>query len=81
MNIPHKILKPCPFCGVVPTLEWEEWKEISETAGVYVLEANHREQCFFRMMNGMNSVGRMSSSNLRRLEEVWNDRFFEDGLK
>lgn len=74
-------LKPCPFCGVVPTIRWEEWKDISKTAGIYVLEAKHRERCFLRLMNGMNDSGKMSSNNLRLLEETWNERISEDDLK
>lgn len=67
-------LKPCPFCGVVPTIEWEPWKEISKTAGVFVLEANHKSSCFIYQMNGLNTKGRMSAFNKTVLIDAWNRR-------
>ena len=67
-------LKPCPFCGVTPTLVWEPWKEISDKSGAYVLEANHKQGCFIRAMNGTNKTGRMTAFNKKCLEEAWNRR-------
>lgn len=67
-------LRKCPFCGVIPRLYWEAWKEISESAGTYVLEANHKNSCFIYRMNGMNSKGRMSAFNKECLIEAWNRR-------
>ena len=26
-------LKPCPFCGVMPHIYWEAWKDISRMRG------------------------------------------------
>ena len=67
-------LKPCPFCGVVPTIVWEAWKDISETNGVYKLKAKHDKNCFIYTMIGLNLTGDMTSSSRERLEEVWNRR-------
>ena len=67
-------LKPCPFCGAVPVIEWEAWKEISETSGIYVLQANHRTGCFIRAMNGTNATARMSASCKGVLQKTWNRR-------
>lgn len=71
-------LKPCPFCGIVPRLYWESWKEISETSGIYVLEADHRKGCFIRSMNGTSRKGRMSSCNKKSLIEAWSRRTSDD---
>ena len=67
-------LKPCPFCGVVPQIRWEPWAEISSDAGIYKLDARHREGCFIRAINGMNPTGGSSSSNKEHLIETWNRR-------
>ena len=67
-------LKPCPFCGVVPTIRWEPWPEISEDSGIYNLEAEHKPDCFIRLINGMNMFGRSSSMNKEWLLETWNNR-------
>lgn len=67
-------LKPCPFCGVFPRLYWESWSEISENAGTYVIEADHKNNCFIKAMNGMNKTGRMSSFNEECLIKSWNRR-------
>lgn len=67
-------LKPCPFCGVTPTIEWDAWEDISPTSGVFVLEANHKSGCFIRAMNGFNSTGRMSAYNKTVLKDAWNRR-------
>ena len=72
-------LKPCPFCGVIPRIYWEPWLEISETAGCYVLEANHNSGCFIPSMNGMNKSGKMSAFNDKCLIEAWNQRAGEEG--
>ena len=71
-------LKPCPFCGVIPRLYWNHWTEISETAGTYILEAEHKPGCFIRSMNGMNKNGRMSAFNEKCLIEAWNRRAGEE---
>ena len=71
-------LKPCPFCGVIPRLYWNPWPEISENAGAYILEAEHRPGCFIRSMNGMNKNGRMSAFNDKCLIEAWNRRAGEE---
>lgn len=67
-------LKPCPFCGVTPRIRREQWREISETSGAYVLEAKHRAGCFIRSMNGTNLDGRMTAFNEKCLIEAWNRR-------
>lgn len=67
-------LKPCPFCGVKPRLYWESWKEISPESGIYVLEANHTNNCYIYRINGMNSTGRASSRSKVCLVEWWNRR-------
>ena len=70
-------LKRCPFCGVAPRLYWESWSEISENAGTYVLEADHRNCCFIVSMNGFNITGKMTSFNKDFLIEAWNGRVEE----
>lgn len=67
-------LKPCPFCGAVPRLYWDAWEEISETAGTYVLEANHQKGCFIRALNGTNKYCTMTALNEKRLIDAWNRR-------
>ena len=67
-------LKPCPWCGVIPTIKWEEWKEISPTCGVYRLEAEHLSGCYIRSMNGMNLTGAMIGNSEEYLAEIWNRR-------
>ena len=73
-------LKPCPFCGVVPKIEWEPWKDISETSGVYALTAEHKDGCYISLMNGFNLNGRMSAFCKKVLEEAWNRRVDNDGI-
>lgn len=67
-------LKPCPFCGCVPTVEWENWSEISPTSGAWRLYANHDGMCFIRKMDGLNILGRITSFNKERIIEMWNRR-------
>ena len=67
-------LKPCPFCGAIPTIHWEKWEEISVKSGIYVLNAYHDFECFIRRMNGMNIKGEMCAYTKERLIEVWNRR-------
>lgn len=71
-------LKPCPFCGAVPTIKWEAWKEISPTCGIWVLEAEHRNGCYIRFMNGTNSTGQACGTNKQRLADAWNKRASND---
>ena len=71
-------LKPCPFCGAVPRLYWEPWKEISPTCGIYVLEADHKDSCYISHINGMNLTGRTSASNKKCLIDWWNRRASDD---
>ncbi len=71
-------LKPCPFCGAVPRLYWEPWKEISPTCGIYVLEAEHKDSCYISHINGMNLTGRTSASNKKCLIDWWNRRASDD---
>ena len=67
-------LKPCPFCGVTPEIYWESWEEISPSSGAWVLEANHKNGCFIRAINGRNLTGRTTSFNKEFLTDVWNRR-------
>ena len=67
-------LKPCPFCGVMPHIYWEAWKDISPDAGVWKLEANHKDSCYITHINGMNISGRSSARRLSQLVEWWNHR-------
>lgn len=67
-------LKPCPFCGVMPTLYWEKWEDISPTAGCFILEADHEKECFIRRMNGTNYTGQISAFHKNRLVDIWNRR-------
>lgn len=67
-------LKPCPFCGVVPTLKWESWTEISPDSGCYVISAEHRISCYISHINGMNTTGRISAFNKECLIDYWNTR-------
>lgn len=41
-------LLPCPFCEGEARINWEAWKEISETSGAYVLHIYHADWCFFK---------------------------------
>ena len=77
-------LKPCPFCGVYPTLicDITDWKgqpvyEPNKNGYrpiAYELKANHRRGCFITGMDGMNTNGRMSAFNWQCLVEAWNRR-------
>lgn len=70
-------LKPCPWCGVIPTIKWVEWKDISPDSpdcGIYRLEADHLDGCYIRMINGMNLTGQASSGRKERLADAWNRR-------
>ena len=69
-----KKLLSCPFCGAKPTIKWDEWKEISDESGVYVLSVDHDMDCFLVQMNGMNYKSRMISDSKERLIECWNTR-------
>lgn len=64
----------CPFCGGEAKIEWEDWKDISPTSGIYRLSVNHKPECFFVQMNGLNAKSEMISSNKERLAEAWNTR-------
>lgn len=68
-------LRPCPFCGVIPILYWEDWKDISSESGCYHIEADHRKECYILHINGMNSTGRISSFNKKCLIDWWNRRY------
>ena len=77
-------LKPCPFCGVYPTLicDITDWKgepvyapnEKGYRPTSYFLKAQHKDGCFIRHMNGMNSEGRIDAFNWQCLVEFWNRR-------
>ena len=67
-------LKRCPFCSGEAKIEWEDWKDISPTSGIYRLSVNHKPECFFVQMNGLNAKSEMISSNKERLAEAWNNR-------
>ena len=67
-------LKRCPFCGGEAKIEWEDWKDISPTSGIYRLSVNHKPECFFVQMNGLNAKSEMISSNKERLAGAWNTR-------
>lgn len=67
-------LKRCPFCSGKAKIEWEDWKDISPTSGIYRLSVNHKPECFFVQMNGLNAKSEMISSNKERLAEAWNTR-------
>ena len=67
-------LKPCPFCGVIPTVKWDAWEEISPKSGCYHLEANHTKDCYILHMNGTNSTGQSSAFNKECLIDWWNRR-------
>lgn len=67
-------LKPCPFCGVMPHIYWEAWTDISPDAGVWKLEANHKDSCYITHINGTNISGRSSARRLSQLVEWWNHR-------
>ena len=67
-------LKPCPFCGAMPHIYWEAWKDISPDAGVWKLEANHKDSCYITHINGTNISGRSSAKSLSKLVEWWNHR-------
>ena len=69
-----EILKPCPFCGVKPRLYWKAWKDVSPDAGVWELEANHKDSCYITHINGMNITGRSCAGCMSRLVEWWNHR-------
>ena len=74
IRMADEILKPCPFCGVKPRLYWEAWKDISPDAGVWKLEANHKDSCYITHINGMNTTGRSCAGRMSRLVEWWNHR-------
>ena len=74
-------LKPCPFCGVIPTVKWDAWKEISPKSGCYHLEANHTKDCYILHMNGMNLTGRSSAFNKECLIDWWNRRAKDDCVR
>jgi hypothetical protein len=65
-------LKPCPFCGAIPTIEYEP--DISHNSGIYRLSAKHDNTCFIRKMNGMNKYGEMSDRNKDIIVSAWNRR-------
>lgn len=77
-------LKPCPFCGVIPVLycDLTDWRGIPRykpnekgyRPTSYVLQAEHKKQCYIRGMDGMNLSGRSTASNWQCLVEWWNRR-------
>ena len=67
-------LKPCPFCGAIPVVKWEPWKEISEDCGVFALNVTHERNCFFSRMCGLNMETRMIADDEETLIETWNTR-------
>jgi len=81
-------LRPCPFCGAVPTIycDLTDWRgravyqkyanEYRPTS--YILKANHRDGCYIRSMNGTNSEGKTTSCNWQSLVEKWNRRFTDE---
>ena len=81
-------LKPCPFCGAIPTLYcditgWDERpvykaKENGYRPITYVLKAEHRAGCYIRMMDGTNFTGRTTASNYQWLMLGWNRRITDN---
>lgn len=69
----HNDLKPCPFCGYVPTIEKTDWDG-------YALTDDHRRDCFFRYQNGFNP-GRASSFNKHSIIIAWNRRANDEHFK
>lgn len=77
-------LKPCPFCGVIPILlcDLTDWKgdpvykpnENGYRPVTYRLSAEHRNDCFIRLMNGTNTCGEIIASNSKFVIETWNRR-------
>ena len=71
-------LKPCPFCGEIPTIKWESWKEISPDSGIYVLECHHKNECYIPHINGLNVTGRTIANSKQVLIDWWNRRISDD---
>lgn len=67
-------LKPCPFCGVIPIIEYELCPKIGPNMGIYRLSAKHDNTCFIRQMNGLNQYGEMSDRNRDMIVATWNRR-------
>jgi hypothetical protein len=77
-------LKPCPFCGVSPTMYCDitNWRgvpvykrnEQGYRPKTYVLKAEHKPGCYIRVMNGTNSSGESVAFNWEFLVEAWNRR-------
>ncbi len=77
-------VKPCPFCGVYPTLvcDLTDWMYRpvykADSNGyrpiTYHLYARHKRNCFIISMNGTNENGEMTSTSWKRLLETWNNR-------
>ena len=67
-------LKPCPFCSAIPTIRWEQWPITSDKSRVYILEADHSNECFIPLMEGLNRTGRMMAMSEERLADIWNRR-------
>lgn len=67
-------LKPCPFCGTIPLLEWEKWSEISENSGTYKIYANHKPGCFIRCVDTPNITGKVICDSKKFLIDCWNRR-------
>ena len=66
-------LKPCPFCGYVPSIV----KEGEPPYVFYHLTNRHKRGCFIDSQNGYDT-GKMSAFNWQCIAEVWNRRIDDD---
>ena len=77
-NKQRGVFRPCPFCGAIPTIEWEPEKGVKDRTPqlICVLVVKHSRRCFItgRLNNG-NPLMVVSSLNQKKLLEQWNGKF------
>ena len=72
-----KRFHPCPFCGAIPKIYWDDEQNVKNRTpqSVCFLVVQHSRRCFFtKRINNRNPNMIVSSRNFKKLLEEWNGK-------